>query len=149
MSISAYCWDCDTSSELVSKVGPTRSCNSRTLLLILSQFPDCSVVYLSVMAQVSMNKALMAVFTVAVVLSAAATVSAQDTSQAPAPSPDAGSAFSLPLPGVFIVSSLFFSLLALLKPWDLWIVLDSFFVYWMIMFMNKNHGIIFVVHGRA
>ena len=66
------------------------------------------------MAQVSIVKAFMLVFVVAI-FSAAATVSALDNSPAPAPSPDAGSAFSLPLSGAVVASSLVFSLLAFLK----------------------------------
>ncbi|KAJ9695740.1 hypothetical protein PVL29_010961 [Vitis rotundifolia] len=66
------------------------------------------------MAQVSIIKALMLVFAVAI-FSAATTVSAQDGSPAPSPSPDAGSAFSIPLSGFVIASSLILSLLALLK----------------------------------
>ncbi|KAJ9695738.1 hypothetical protein PVL29_010959 [Vitis rotundifolia] len=68
------------------------------------------------MAQVSIAKAFVLVFVVAI-FSAAATVSALDNSpaSAPAPSPDAGSAFSLPLSGAVVASSLVFSLLAFLK----------------------------------
>uniref|UniRef100_F6HL52 Uncharacterized protein n=1 Tax=Vitis vinifera TaxID=29760 RepID=F6HL52_VITVI len=66
------------------------------------------------MAQVSIAKAFVLLFVVAI-FSVATTVSAQDNSPAPALSPDAGSAFSLPLSGSVIVSSLVFSLLALLK----------------------------------
>lgn len=66
------------------------------------------------MAQVSIVKALMLVFVVAI-FSQVATVSAQGGSSAPAPSPDAGSAFSVPFPGAVIASSLILSFLALLK----------------------------------
>ncbi|KAL4558092.1 hypothetical protein LXL04_036288 [Taraxacum kok-saghyz] len=48
-----------------------------------------------------------------VALSAVATVSAQ--SMAPAPSPDAGAAFSVPISGVVIGSSMLLSLVALLR----------------------------------
>ena len=76
----------------------------------------CALLYPSLMAQVSIVRALMLVFVVAI-FSAAATVSAQDVSPAPAPSPDAGSAFSVPFPYAVIASSLILSLFALLKPW--------------------------------
>ncbi|PSS15651.1 Pre-mRNA-processing factor 40 A like [Actinidia chinensis var. chinensis] len=52
---------------------------------------------------------------VAAAFSAAATVSAQDFAMAPAPSPDAGSAFSLPVSVAFAGFSLFISLLSLLR----------------------------------
>lgn len=64
------------------------------------------------MAQVSsiVKKAsVLAVFA----LSAVATVSAQ--SMAPAPSPDAGAAFSVPISGVVIGSSMLLSLVALFR----------------------------------
>ena len=67
------------------------------------------------MAQVSIAKAFVLLFVVAIFSVATTVVSAQDNSPAPALSPDAGSAFSLPLSGSVIVSSLVFSLLALLK----------------------------------
>ncbi|KAF3442586.1 hypothetical protein FNV43_RR16502 [Rhamnella rubrinervis] len=56
------------------------------------------------------------VFTlVLAIFMAVALVSAQDfgTAQSPAPSPDAGAAFSLPVSVVAVASSLVFSLLAL------------------------------------
>ena len=83
------------------------------LLCSLSDF-ELALLYPSSMAQVSIAKAFMLVFVVAI-FSAAATVSALDNSPAPAPSPDAGSAFSLPLSGAVVASSLVFSLLAFLK----------------------------------
>lgn len=62
------------------------------------------------MAQVNMIKAsLLAVVMLAV------TASAQEFGMAPAPSPDAGAAFSLPVSTAFIASSLFVSLFALLR----------------------------------
>ena len=80
-------------------------------LLFLSQFLSASLQVRSPMAQVSITKALMVVFVAMAIFSTASTVSAQ----APAPSPDVGSAFSLPLSGAVIASSVIFSLLALLK----------------------------------
>ena len=72
------------------------------------------------MAQVSISKALMLVLVIVVSL-AATTVSAQDTQLAPAPAPmDAGAAFSLPISGALLRSSILFSLLALLKIWIFW-----------------------------
>ncbi|KAI5652430.1 hypothetical protein M9H77_29617 [Catharanthus roseus] len=62
------------------------------------------------MAPVSMIKAL-----VLAVVMLTVTSSAQDIGMAPSPSPDAGAAFSLPVSTAFIVSSLFFSLFALLR----------------------------------
>lgn len=64
------------------------------------------------MAQVSTVKATMILFAI-VMFAAAATVSAQEVS--PTPSPDVGSAFSVPLPNAMIVSSLLVSLIALIK----------------------------------
>ena len=72
------------------------------------------------MAQVSISKALMLVLVIVVSL-AATTVSAQDSQLAPAPAPmDAGAAFSLPISGALLMSSILFSLLALLKIWIFW-----------------------------
>jgi len=70
------------------------------------------------MAKVSISKAFMLVLVI-VVSSVAAMVSAQDSHLAPAPSPnmDAGAAFSLPISGALLASSItiLFSLLALLN----------------------------------
>ncbi|KAK8531864.1 hypothetical protein V6N12_053323 [Hibiscus sabdariffa] len=66
------------------------------------------------MAKTSFSKAIMIIF-VAVVLSVASTVSAQDSAMAPAPSMDTGAAFSLPVSGVAVTFSLIISLVALLK----------------------------------
>ncbi|KAL7585789.1 hypothetical protein Lser_V15G42516 [Lactuca serriola] len=64
------------------------------------------------MAQVSSIVKKASVLAV-VALSAVATVSAQ--SMAPAPSPDAGAAFSVPISGVVIGSSMLLSLVALFR----------------------------------
>ncbi|CAN4095845.1 unnamed protein product [Withania somnifera] len=53
-------------------------------------------------------------FVLAVFLAAVA-VSAQEPSLAPAPSPDAGAGFSLPVSGALIGSSLIMSLFAVLR----------------------------------
>ncbi|KAE8734396.1 Detected protein of unknown function [Hibiscus syriacus] len=66
------------------------------------------------MAAVSFSKAIM-MFVVAVVLSVATTVSAQDTAAAPSPTMDTGAAFSLPISGVAVILSPFVSLLTLMK----------------------------------
>ncbi|KAM7500200.1 hypothetical protein LguiA_024614 [Lonicera macranthoides] len=64
------------------------------------------------MAQVSIiAKALLLVLVVAIF----STVSAQDSGMAPAPSPDAGAAFSLPTSGAVVGTSIVFSLIALLR----------------------------------
>ncbi|CAK9165070.1 unnamed protein product [Ilex paraguariensis] len=64
----------------------------------------------SPMAQVNIFKALVLAFIVAVV-----TASAQDIGSAPAPSPDAGAAFSLPVSGALIGTSLLLSVLSLFR----------------------------------
>ncbi|KAK8542153.1 hypothetical protein V6N13_137276 [Hibiscus sabdariffa] len=66
------------------------------------------------MAKIFFSKAIMIIF-VAVVLSVASNVSAQDSAMAPAPSMDTGAAFSLPVSGVAVTFSLIISLVALLK----------------------------------
>ncbi|KAG2687016.1 hypothetical protein I3760_09G034100 [Carya illinoinensis] len=67
------------------------------------------------MAQTSVSRALMLVL-VMVVTSTAIMVSAQDSELAPAPAPmDAGAAFSTPVSGVLLGSSLVLCLLSLLK----------------------------------
>ncbi|XWS66390.1 hypothetical protein CRYUN_Cryun05aG0195200 [Craigia yunnanensis] len=66
------------------------------------------------MAKVCFSKAIMIIF-VAVVLSAATTVSAQDSAMPPTPTMDTGAAFSLPVSGVAVTFSLIISLLALMK----------------------------------
>ncbi|XVE96018.1 hypothetical protein REPUB_Repub02eG0185500 [Reevesia pubescens] len=66
------------------------------------------------MAKVCFSKAIMVIF-VAVVLSIATSVSAQDNALAPAPPIDTGAAFSTPLSGVAVIFSLVISLLALMK----------------------------------
>lgn len=87
------------------------------LSLTLPQFLTADqLLHCSPMAQVGMTKALMLVFAVVAIFSTAATVSAQDGALAPAPSPDVGSAFSVPLSGAVMACSLVLSLLALLKP---------------------------------
>lgn len=63
------------------------------------------------MAQVSMIKTLV----VAMVVLATMAASAPDLSLAPAPTPDAGAAFSLPVSAALIASSLLFSVFALLR----------------------------------
>ncbi|KAL8036901.1 hypothetical protein ABFX02_11G006600 [Erythranthe guttata] len=65
------------------------------------------------MAQISISKAvvLLAYAVVALSAYAATTVSAQ----APAPSPDAGGAFSLPVSGAAVGASLLLSVFALLR----------------------------------
>ncbi|KAJ9543767.1 hypothetical protein OSB04_023474 [Centaurea solstitialis] len=63
------------------------------------------------MAQFSIVKKASMIAVVAVALTAASTVSAQG----PAPSPDAGAAFSVPASGVMIATSLLVSFVALLK----------------------------------
>ncbi|KAM7512483.1 hypothetical protein LguiB_011358 [Lonicera macranthoides] len=68
------------------------------------------------MAQVSniiISKASILAFVVAIF--SVATISAQETAPAPAPSPDAGTAFSLPSSGVVIGTFLAFSLLPFLR----------------------------------
>jgi hypothetical protein len=65
------------------------------------------------MAKVSVSKAVLFTFIVAM-LSVAASVSAQLT-PAPVPSMDTGTGFSLPAPGVIVGFSLMVSLLAFLK----------------------------------
>ena len=52
---------------------------------------------------------------VAVVLSVATNVSAQDSAMAPSPSMDTGDAFSLPVSAAAVTFSLIISLLALMK----------------------------------
>lgn len=54
-------------------------------------------------------------FAVVLVLAMFAAVSAQELSSAPAPSPDAGAAFSLPVSGAVVGTSLVLSVLAFLK----------------------------------
>ncbi|PPS20156.1 hypothetical protein GOBAR_AA00426 [Gossypium barbadense] len=66
------------------------------------------------MAKVCFSKDILIMF-MAVVLSVATIVSAQDSAMAPAPSMDTGSAFSTPITGVAVTLSLIISLLALLK----------------------------------
>ncbi|MFQ6622097.1 hypothetical protein Gotur_001953 [Gossypium turneri] len=66
------------------------------------------------MPNVCFSKDIMIMF-VALVLSVATIVSAQDSAMAPAPSMDTGSAFSTPVTGVAVTLSLIISLLALLK----------------------------------
>ncbi|KAJ4706456.1 Proteoglycan 4 C-terminal part like [Melia azedarach] len=68
------------------------------------------------MARVTRSKTIMMLFVLAA-FAMAATVSAQSTQMAPAPSPsmDTGAAFSLPVSAAAVGSSLFVSLLALLK----------------------------------
>ncbi|KAB2096951.1 hypothetical protein ERO13_A01G134700v2 [Gossypium hirsutum] len=66
------------------------------------------------MAKVCFSKDILIMF-MAVVLSVATIVSAQDSAMAPAPSMDTGSAFSMPVTGVTVTLSLIISLLALLK----------------------------------
>lgn len=69
------------------------------------------------MAQISIVKRASAIVVVAA-LAAAATVSAQEFAMAPAPSapsPDAGTAFSVPASGFMIATSLVLSLAALLR----------------------------------
>ena len=56
----------------------------------------------------------MILFAIAVFSATTATVSAQEITPAASP-PDAGSAFSVPLPNLMIVSSLILSLVALVK----------------------------------
>ncbi|KAL9150709.1 hypothetical protein ABFS82_11G006900 [Erythranthe guttata] len=64
------------------------------------------------MAQISISKAVVLLAYAVVALSAyATTVSAQ----APAPSPDAGGAFSLPVSGAAVGASLLLSVFALLR----------------------------------
>ncbi|KVH94738.1 hypothetical protein Ccrd_003204 [Cynara cardunculus var. scolymus] len=65
------------------------------------------------MAQLSIVKKASVVALVA--LSAAATVSAQELAMAPAPSPDAGAAFSVPATGFMIGTSLLLSFVAFLR----------------------------------
>ncbi|KAL8258644.1 hypothetical protein R6Q59_026597 [Mikania micrantha] len=66
------------------------------------------------MAQVSIAKkaSILAIATVAI---SAAIVSGQEFASAPAPSPDAGAALSLPVSGVMIGSSLILSFIALFR----------------------------------
>ncbi|GMJ02315.1 hypothetical protein HRI_003900700 [Hibiscus trionum] len=66
------------------------------------------------MAEVCFSKAIM-MFVVAVVLSVATTVSAQDSAAAPSPTMATGAAFSLPVSGVAVTFSLIVSFLALMK----------------------------------
>ncbi|KAJ4706455.1 No apical meristem (NAM) protein [Melia azedarach] len=67
------------------------------------------------MVRVSSSKAVMMVFVLAT-FAMAATVSAQSSDLAPAPAPslDTGAAFSLPISGAFLGSSLILSLVGLL-----------------------------------
>ncbi|KAH0726123.1 hypothetical protein KY285_001821 [Solanum tuberosum] len=58
-------------------------------------------------------KAMAVFFAIVAILSAVA--SAQEPTLAPAPSPDQGGAFSLPISGAIICSSLIFSVAALLR----------------------------------
>ncbi|KAG9137772.1 hypothetical protein Leryth_019407 [Lithospermum erythrorhizon] len=64
------------------------------------------------MAQISIIKKLAVVV---VALAAFATASAQEVAFTPAPSPDAGRAFSLPVSGALVGASLFCSAFALLR----------------------------------
>ncbi|KAK8493692.1 hypothetical protein V6N13_025565 [Hibiscus sabdariffa] len=66
------------------------------------------------MAQLCFSKAIM-MFVVAVFLSVATTVSAQDSAAAPSPTMATGAALSLPVSGVAVTFSLIVSLVALLK----------------------------------
>ncbi|OMO93257.1 hypothetical protein COLO4_17021 [Corchorus olitorius] len=68
------------------------------------------------MAQGSISKTMGAVFVALVISKATTTVSAQDVGLAPAPAPsmDTGTAFSLPIRGVFVAFSLIISLFAFL-----------------------------------
>lgn len=63
------------------------------------------------MAKVCFSKAIMIMF-VAVVLSAVANVSAQDSAVAPTPSMDTGASFSMPVSAVAVTFSLMISLFA-------------------------------------
>ncbi|WRX25295.1 hypothetical protein QQP08_017782 [Theobroma cacao] len=89
--------------------------NKRTMLPkeYLIDAPNEHLRSLTIMAQVSISKAIITIF-VAFVLSIAATVSAQDGAMAPAPM-DTGAAFFLPVSGVAVAFSLIISLFAMLK----------------------------------
>ena len=63
------------------------------------------------MAQVSMIKALV----LTVVMSAITAASAEEVSLAPAPSPDAGAGFSLPVSTALIAASLLSSVFGLMR----------------------------------
>ncbi|XVE61193.1 hypothetical protein DITRI_Ditri06bG0019900 [Diplodiscus trichospermus] len=80
--------------------------------------PPIDRIYLIIIAQVSISKAMIAIF-VSIVLSIAATVSAQgqdeDGAMAPAPSMDTGAAFSSPVSWVVVAFALIISLVAFLK----------------------------------
>ncbi|KAI3733018.1 hypothetical protein L1987_64233 [Smallanthus sonchifolius] len=65
------------------------------------------------MAQISIMKK--ATVLVVMAIAAATTVSAQELSQAPAPSPEIGAAFSVPASGAMIGASLVLSFVALFK----------------------------------
>lgn len=65
------------------------------------------------MAQIGIAKSFLLAYAVVALSAVAFTVSAQ----APAPSPDAGDAFSLPVSGAVIGTTLLFSLFALLRHW--------------------------------
>ncbi|CAN4080527.1 unnamed protein product [Withania somnifera] len=58
-------------------------------------------------------KAMAVFFAIVAILSAIA--SAQEVALTPAPSPDQGGAFSLPISGLIVCSSLIFSVAALLR----------------------------------
>uniref|UniRef100_A0A3Q7GJT5 Uncharacterized protein n=1 Tax=Solanum lycopersicum TaxID=4081 RepID=A0A3Q7GJT5_SOLLC len=83
--------------------------SSVSILIIRFQFIEI-LLSVSSMASVSIIKAfVLAVFLAAVV------VSAQEPTLAPAPAPDAGAAFSLPVSGALIGTSLLVSLFAALR----------------------------------
>ncbi|GAY55700.1 hypothetical protein CUMW_166180 [Citrus unshiu] len=67
------------------------------------------------MAQISSLKSVMMVFVLAAFAMAAASAQSTEMAPAPAPSSDTGAASSLPVSGAVIASSLFVSLLGLLK----------------------------------
>ncbi|ESR34700.1 hypothetical protein CICLE_v10006974mg [Citrus x clementina] len=67
------------------------------------------------MAQISSLKSVMMMFVLAALAMAAASAQSTEMAPAPAPSSDTGAASSLPVSGAVIASSLFVSLLALLK----------------------------------
>ncbi|KAL3369312.1 hypothetical protein AABB24_009910, partial [Solanum stoloniferum] len=87
----------------------TNLSSSISILIIRFEFIKI-LLSISSMASVSIIKAfVLAVFLAAVV------VSAQEPSLAPAPAPDAGAAFSLPVSGALIGTSLLMSLFAVLR----------------------------------
>ncbi|KAI3788203.1 hypothetical protein L2E82_00940 [Cichorium intybus] len=104
---------CNQLNILSGHANPSYKCRPSLLLNYQSQQNRSYLAPIAKaeMAQVSILKKASILAVVAVALSAAFTVSAQG----PAPSPDAGAAFSLPTSGVLVGTSLLFSFIALFR----------------------------------